>query len=82
MLLYFAARPVVSHIHRRFLSFVVFPGVRPLSLWFSTVPHLIHILSVYGFKYTICAKPTMWYGSGAVGCWTQLFVFSKVGALH
>eukprot|EP00752_Nemacystus_decipiens_P010720 g9543.t1 len=46
-----------------------------------TVPHLIHILSIYGFKYTICAKPTMWYGSGAVGCWTQLFVLSKIPEL-
>ncbi|CAM9763991.1 unnamed protein product, partial [Ectocarpus fasciculatus] len=46
-----------------------------------TVPHLVQILHVYGFKYTICAKPTMWYGSGAVGMWTQAFVFSKIPEL-
>ncbi|CAN0011991.1 unnamed protein product [Pylaiella littoralis] len=46
-----------------------------------TVPHLIHILSIYGFKYTICVKPTMWYGSGAVGLWTQLFILSKIPEL-
>ncbi|CAN0169775.1 unnamed protein product [Ectocarpus sp. 12 AP-2014] len=66
---------------------------RPLIAWnfmlsaFSfvgmmrTVPHLVQILYVYGFKYTICAKPTMWYGSGAVGMWTQAFVFSKIPEL-
>lgn len=43
-----------------------------------TVPHLFQILYVYGFKYTICAKPTKWYGSGAIGLWTQAFIFSKV----
>lgn len=43
-----------------------------------TVPHLLNILYIYGFKYTICYKPSVWYGSGAVGLWTQAFIFSKV----
>ncbi|CAM9233741.1 unnamed protein product [Scytosiphon promiscuus] len=66
---------------------------RPLIAWnfllsaFSfigmmrTVPHLFQILYVYGFKYTICAKPTKWYGSGAIGLWTQAFIFSKIPEL-
>lgn len=44
----------------------------------STVPHLANIIYRYGFKYTICYKPSVWYGSGAIGLWTQAFVFSKV----
>ncbi|CAN0106833.1 unnamed protein product, partial [Phaeothamnion confervicola] len=35
----------------------------------------------YGFKYTICFKPSVWYGSGAVGWWTQAFIFSKIPEL-
>ncbi|CAN0490548.1 unnamed protein product, partial [Discosporangium mesarthrocarpum] len=42
-----------------------------------TVPHLINIIYHYGFKYTICYKPSVWYGSGAIGMWTQAFIFSK-----
>lgn len=64
------------------LSFSSLPSVLLLKTS-RTVPHLIHILSIYGFKYTICVKPTMWYGSGAVGLWTQLFILSKVSCwLH
>lgn len=43
-----------------------------------TVPHLANIIYRYGFKYTICYKPSVWYGSGAIGLWTQAFIFSKV----
>ncbi|CAN0238220.1 unnamed protein product [Ascophyllum nodosum] len=46
-----------------------------------TVPHLLHVLYIYGFKYTICYKPSVWYGSGAVGLWTQLFILSKIPEL-
>lgn len=46
-----------------------------------TVPHLANILYRYGFKYTICYKPSVWYGSGAIGLWTQAFVFSKIPEL-
>eukprot|EP00904_Undaria_pinnatifida_P004455 jgi/Undpi1/1400/HiC_scaffold_11.g04792.m1 len=46
-----------------------------------TVPHLLNILYIYGFKYTICAKPSVWYGSGAIGMWTQAFIFSKIPEL-
>ncbi|CAE8661709.1 unnamed protein product [Polarella glacialis] len=61
----------------------------PLAIWnlflavFSfcgmvrTVPHLIALLSEYGFMYTVCRAATISYGNGPAGLWVGLFIFSK-----
>lgn len=39
--------------------------------------HLIMMLSQHGFDYTLCRTAALSYGSGPVGLWTMLFVYSK-----
>ena len=65
----------------------------PLAVWnlllslFSLVgtvrliPHLLSVLYTEGFVYTVCEKPTTWYGSSASGLWTWIFIMSKAPEL-
>lgn len=61
----------------------------PLALWnlllavFSfigaarMVPHLVLMLSSYGFDYSICRTLSRSFGNGPPGLWLSLFIFSK-----
>mmetsp|Transcript_28627 Transcript_28627/g.62286 ORF Transcript_28627/g.62286 Transcript_28627/m.62286 type:complete len:373 (-) Transcript_28627:213-1331(-) len=41
------------------------------------VPHLLGVLYVYGFDYTLCRRAVPLYGNGPPGLWVSLFIFSK-----
>eukprot|EP00929_Paragymnodinium_shiwhaense_P001237 TRINITY_DN101463_c0_g1_i1.p1 TRINITY_DN101463_c0_g1~~TRINITY_DN101463_c0_g1_i1.p1 ORF type:complete len:394 (+),score=75.31 TRINITY_DN101463_c0_g1_i1:89-1183(+) len=61
----------------------------PLNLWnlflavyslcgaIRTVPHLLASISTYGVDYTLCRAAAAAYGSGPVGLWVMLFIYSK-----
>eukprot|EP00930_Biecheleria_cincta_P033480 TRINITY_DN23208_c0_g1_i1.p1 TRINITY_DN23208_c0_g1~~TRINITY_DN23208_c0_g1_i1.p1 ORF type:complete len:353 (+),score=36.60 TRINITY_DN23208_c0_g1_i1:24-1061(+) len=65
----------------------------PLALWnlflavFSfigavrTVPALLGALNNFGFTYTLCRAAAPYYGSGPVGLWVCVFIFSKYAEL-
>jgi hypothetical protein len=42
-----------------------------------TAPHLLFMLKDYGFEYSVCRAAVVGYGSGPVGFWVALFIFSK-----
>jgi len=42
-----------------------------------TVPHLLYSISTFGIEYTVCRCAGVAYGSGSVGFWTMLFIYSK-----
>lgn len=42
-----------------------------------TVPHLVMMVTTYGFDYTLCRAAVAGYGNGAVGFWVAAFVYSK-----
>jgi len=46
-----------------------------------TAPHLLNIIVQHGPVASICWPADKGYGSGAVGLWTMLFIFSKVPEL-
>ena len=47
-----------------------------------TVPSLIGFLHHNGFRFTVCQNPEVdFYFDGAVGCWTGLFILSKIPEL-
>eukprot|EP00932_Pfiesteria_piscicida_P002754 SRR837773.12679.p1 GENE.SRR837773.12679~~SRR837773.12679.p1 ORF type:complete len:285 (-),score=59.03 SRR837773.12679:11-757(-) len=42
-----------------------------------TAPHLLHVVWVQGFDFSLCRAALPMYGSGPCGLWVALFIFSK-----